>query len=148
MIKYILKDITTVKKGIVAHGVNCQRKMNSGVARAIRNKWPEVYETFMLYPGDSMLGNSALIKINDSPLYVVNCYTQRYYGKDGKRYADPSAIYSSLIMSCETARNEKLDLYMPKIGCGFGGLSWKDDVEPIIIEKSDLYDINIIVCDL
>ena len=31
----------------ICHQVNCQGKMNSGVAKAIRDKWPEVYIQYL-----------------------------------------------------------------------------------------------------
>lgn len=31
---------------VICHQVNCQGKMNSGVAKAIREKWPEVYTRY------------------------------------------------------------------------------------------------------
>ena len=44
MIRYIKGDITKSNCDIICHQVNCQGKMNSGVAKAIRAKWPKVYE--------------------------------------------------------------------------------------------------------
>lgn len=40
---YLNKNIITIQEGVIAHGVNCTGAMNSGVAKAIREKWPEVY---------------------------------------------------------------------------------------------------------
>lgn len=42
-IKTILKDITTVTRGIIIHGCNAQGVMGSGVALALKNKWPEIF---------------------------------------------------------------------------------------------------------
>ena len=36
---------------VICHQVNCQGKMNSGVAKAIRNKYPRVYEEYVGYVG-------------------------------------------------------------------------------------------------
>ena len=46
VIKEIQKDITTVEEGVVLHGCNCSGGFGSGVAGAIRKKWPDVYEMF------------------------------------------------------------------------------------------------------
>ena len=43
---FIQKDITTERHGLIIHGVNCQGVMGSGVALAIRNKWPVVYDEY------------------------------------------------------------------------------------------------------
>lgn len=150
MIEYINKDVTTVTTGIVAHGVNCQHAMNSGVAKAIRNRWPIVYEMYRSRPrGKAMLGIIDMISVDPSDmLWVANCYTQVFYGRGGK-FADPDAIRSCLSGVAIYAKIYELPVYMPRIGCGLGGLDWKKDVSPIVqrvnSEHNDM--INIFVCD-
>ena len=40
-------------------------------------------------------------------------------------------------------------VYIPRIGCGLGGLNWDKDVEPIMKGLDDDYKrIHIFVCDL
>ena len=39
-------DITNSKANYICHQVNCQGAMNSGVAKAIREKWPRVYKAY------------------------------------------------------------------------------------------------------
>lgn len=46
LVTYIVMDITTATRGIVVHGVNCQGVMGSGVALAIRTKWPQIFESY------------------------------------------------------------------------------------------------------
>ena len=43
MIEYVRGDLLNVRDGLILHGVNCQRKMNAGIAKQIREKYPEVY---------------------------------------------------------------------------------------------------------
>lgn len=137
MITYLKQDITTITRGVICHGVNCQGAMNSGVARAIRDKWPEVYDAYKLVPtGHAVLGTAQRVGLtNDDSLFVVNCFTQLFYGKNG-RFADAHAIETSLWKAYEWADYYDLPLYMPKIGAGLGGLSWEDDVLPVV-EKAD-----------
>jgi hypothetical protein len=45
------------------------------------------------------------------------------------------------------AKHYKKDIYIPKLGCGLGGLSWSDTVEPIVDAIGELASpINIYVC--
>lgn len=135
MIKVIRKDITTVEYGVIAHGVNCQHKMASGVAAAIRKKWPVVYERYMASPnGAKMLGTAHCINIHPAfdNLFVCNCYTQNFYGYGGGRYASVTAVRESLEAVFELAQEYDLDVYLPKIGAGLGGLDWESEVLPII----------------
>lgn len=145
-------DITTVEKGIIAHGVNAQFVMNSGVALAIRKKWPIVYKEYMdfrytIYHG--LLGKVCLVRIDDT-LFVANCFTQMYYGRTvNVKYAHPHDIRTALETCVSECNDRGLDLYMPRIGCNLGGLSWTDDVHPIVEEISEKLDDKLLlyVCD-
>lgn len=154
MIEYVNLDITTITRGVVAQGVNCQRVMGSGVAKAIRDKWPQVYDSYKNFmpklSGQQLLGRVNVVDIAPG-LVVCNCFTQVYYGKDGKKYADATAIRESLaqtLLECYNFEDGNLPFYMPKLGCGLGGLNWDVDVRPTIEEFStQLQDIDIFVCE-
>lgn len=149
--EYIKQDVTNVTAGIVAHGVNCQHAMNSGVAKAIRAKWPIVYDKYMLAPsGRTMLGSAQLVEIEGfNDLYVVNCYTQVFYGYGGGKYADKDAIHRALYQVFFWAYQLGLPIYMPRIGCGLGGLSWEKDVEPTVrFHEESFPGVKVYICDL
>ena len=122
----IKKDLTTVTDGIVAHGCNCAGGFGSGIAGAIKNKWPAVAQD----------------------LIVANCYTQEFYGPGDRRYADPDAIEACLYQLLEIAMEAELDLYIAKIGCGLGGLSWEHEVKEIYESVFTDAGINVFVCDI
>jgi len=151
MIDYITKDITTVEEGdgIIYHGCNCVGGFGSGVAGAIRNKWPQVYEAFKDNGvGEDLLGTMDMLLYANQPV-IVNAYTQRTCGYDGKRYADPEAIESTLMPTAEYADAAECDIYMPKVGCGLGGLSWEDEILPIVEKVSSKFpNLNIHICDI
>lgn len=141
----IRKNITEVTKGIICHGVNCQGVMGSGVAKAIKEKWPIVYDSFKsMGKGAELLGQCHILTI-DEELYIANCYSQEYYGRDGKRYACLSAVESSLRPVFLWASTLGLVIHSPMIGCGLGGLKW-DDVSKIFekLEKEYTYDAVVI----
>ena len=83
MIHYIHDDITKSQCDIICHQVNCQGVMNSGVAKAIREKWPEVYESYKAicnhHKGteEEMLGLMWAVDISNGR-YVVNLFTQLF----------------------------------------------------------------------
>jgi len=156
-IKYIKKDLTTVNHGIVAHGCNCQGKMGAGVAFDIRKKWPAAYYEYVDRVHASgrnraaLLGECQLVTIVDdtiSYLAVANCFTQVYYGREAKRYADPAAIHKALKIAMECAYIRDVPLYMSRIGCSLGGLTWETDVEPLIVHLDNYFDRTIFVCDI
>lgn len=147
MITYEVKDVTTVTDGIIAHGVNCQRAMGSGVALALLRKWPEVREHYMqVEAGADNLGNVQYVDVGDN-LKVANCWTQEHYGPGDRRYASPEAIMEALFNVYTTADQLNCDVAMPQIGCGLAGLSWSDEVEPIInVLDHDFPNVNTLIC--
>lgn len=154
MINYLIKDITSVETGIVVHGCNAQGTMGAGVARAIRDKWPVAYKEYLELCRKApkpqvLLGVSQIICVSEEPkLFVANCFTQLYYGRQGK-YADTGAIASSLGQVYDFASSRQLTIYMPKIGCGLGGLDWDKDVKDIVESLALRYDpIEINILDI
>lgn len=147
-IEFIHGDITKVpEQGIIAHGVNCQGAMGSGVAICIRQKWPVVYQRFMESPkGRDALGSTVMVNVSPH-LYVANCYTQEYYGADGRKYADLNAVKQCLRTVFTHANNMKCTLWLPKIASDRGGLSWENEVLPEIQSLSDEFNsVQCIVC--
>ena len=148
-VKYIQRDITTIERNcIIAHGVNCQRVMGSGVARAIKNKWPVVYKEYM--DTDPKLGQAHIVVADPRKMiHVANCYTQEYYGPGDKQYASEDAIRTSLESVFSWAGRFNFPVYLPQIGSGLGGLDWNSQVRPIVDELNSKYPtVNTYVCVL
>jgi O-acetyl-ADP-ribose deacetylase (regulator of RNase III) len=148
LVKYEKKDITDIAVGIIGHGVNARGKMGAGVAQAIAEKWPIVKQRYLqlfeLPRAHRELGSIQIVKISPT-LYVLNMFTQERYGHDGQ-FAVPDAIYSCVEWAIITASEHRLPLYMPKIGCGLGGLNWDTTVRPIIegLASEHKYPVTIV----
>jgi len=144
----IKKDLTTVTEGIVAHGCNCSGGFGSGIAAAVKNKWPVVAIRFRENgTGEKLLGTIDAVELAQD-LIVVNCYTQEFYGPGDKRYADPWSIEACLYQLLDLAVEKNMDLYIAKIGCGLGGLSWEHEVKEIYEAVLEEYNVNVYVCDI
>lgn len=134
-------DITLETEGLIVSGCNLSGANGSGLAGALKAKWPVVYDRYMaIYnkwkaEGDifSNLGKIDVIHIQDN-LYVANGFTQKFYGYDGRRYADPDAVKAVLKASFNFCSLYDIPLKTVKIGCDRGGLSWENEVEPILLE--------------
>lgn len=156
---YLQTDISTVKRGVVAQGTNCCGVMGSGVAKVLRDKYPTIFNPYALmcseYATDpcKLLGQVCFVDVGlevtpNTELIIANCFTQERYGRDGKRYADPKAVRDAVGLAVGLAVELGIPFHMPKIGCGLGGLSWEDEIEPIVAEIADKYNTTIYVCDL
>ena len=147
MIHYVKGNLLDSNCDYICHQVNCQGVMGSGIARQIRERWPEVYERYLCFYShwqdpDEQLGEADFIKLSDEDRYVINMYSQASYGYDGRRYTS----YDAFAYALETIRvsvPEGYTIGFPKnIGCGLGGGNWKVIsalIEEILGEDFEVY---------
>lgn len=117
-------DICDAEERYIAHGCNARGVMGSGVAKALRNRWPKVYESYhRVYIEQGLEVGAVHITTVQSDKIVCNCITQRYYGHDGERYLS----YTGLT-NCMRTLNVIIGdsaIAMPKIGAGLAGGDWE-----------------------
>lgn len=99
-------DLLDAQTDVIAHQVNCQGVMGSGVAKQIKEKWPEVFESYKQSCEDSRIYPYTIYQLmgrcdsgpdpNGQKPYIANLHAQLNYGVDGKRYTDYEALYQSL----------------------------------------------------
>lgn len=126
------KSIIEVKGGIILQQVNCQGVMGSGVAAAIRSKWPNVFDDYKAHcsayrrPSD-MLGSINVSEVEEG-LFVVNLFGQLNYGRDvTTRYTSYDALDEALSRTRRWMIEHDLDsssVHHPAIGSGLGGGHW------------------------
>ena len=131
IIKYINADITTSELKHIAHGVNCQNTMGSGVAKALFTKWPLVKQQYHSYmnnlnaqgrkPGDYLGTRMDPIEVEPNK-FVHNLFTQLHYGYDGSRFVNYNAVVTALKFAMPQTDGK---IAIPKIGCGLAGGDWQ-----------------------
>lgn len=116
-------------KGIILHGCNAQGVMGSGVALAIRNKWPGAYEKYKAHCSDlevhprDFLGD--VVWYSEGDVVIGNCITQEFYGRNGRRFVSYDAVDKCMEeVGLVAAQSPQLDINFPLIGCGLGGGYW------------------------
>lgn len=109
-----------------AHGCNCQGSMGAGIAKGFRERYPEMYEEYRrrckAEPRQFNLGDSFLWQEEGKP-WVFNLGTQ-------ERYWRARASYEAIEAALETMKHQADEqgirtIAIPRIGVGYGGLSWK-----------------------
>lgn len=159
MIKIIDGDLFTSDARIIAHQVNCQGKMGSGVALQVRNKYPHVYEEYKNIASPKMLGEIQLVPCNTAYIgydcgnilvpceeqWICNLFAQDNYGYDGKQYTSMDALVKCFkkLNGCVHEKNNNFNskIAMPyKIGCVRGGADWE---EVYCLIENIFYDCNI-----
>lgn len=147
MIKIIDGDLLESNADIICHQVNCQGKMNSGIAKQIREKYPTVYNGYVAqcqiysdYP-EGLLGMCQIVQV-EKDRYIVNLFGQYGYGYDGKQYTDLDALERSMIYLKSYFNKDKTIAFPYGLGSVRGGARW-EDVYIIIDTVFDGYNVEI-----
>jgi O-acetyl-ADP-ribose deacetylase (regulator of RNase III) len=150
-IRYVAGDLfaNEYQARALAHGCNCQGTMGAGIAVGFRERYPAMYAAYrqrcQASPRQFNPGDVFLWKADNQP-WVFNLATQEDYWRSraygGGRLREPGsrtlapvgrsrapATYDA-IERCLNAMRARADaegiasIAMPRIGAGYGGLSW------------------------
>lgn len=129
----------------IAHQVNCCGVMGAGVARAIRNKWPQVFEDYHRvcnkHTHAHLIGKTLAAPAKDK--VILNLFGQINYGNNG-RYT----IYAALKQCFENIAKRYTDdnIAIPYgIGCGLAGGDWNivsKIIENTLGDRAIVYKLN------
>ena len=162
-IQVIEKDLLTVTPEfangdvIIAHQVNCQGVMGSGVAAVIKSTFPRVYEEYAQLcatskdSGLDLMGRVQVVNTSEpgkSNLYVANVFAQLGFGREKMQteYWAVADAMTSLSDTFEHSWKTPPTLYVPyMMGSDRGGADW--DAYSIILELA--YTVGeVVACKL
>lgn len=142
-LRFELGDITKCDAEYICHQVNCQGAMGSGVAKAIKDKWPVVYEEYQekfkttrklveiasdskaIKIDELLLGNIQTVLVSTNGKAVINMFAQEYYGYDGDQYTSYDAFWKCLNEIKNIVPKGSTIAFPSKIGCCRGGANWQ-----------------------
>lgn len=148
MIKHIKCDIFESGADIICHQVNCQGVMGSGVAKQVKERYPELYEFYhitceLLEPSE-LLGRVICIEVDDG-LWIANLFAQENFGYDGKCYTDYKALHQCLEEIADNNKDKIIAIpYL--MACHRGGGDW-NIVYKMIEEIFGNSDCDVLICE-
>lgn len=120
---------------VIIHGCNCQKNMGAGLAKQIKRHFPLAEKADLEYL-DPRMGDYSLAYDKRYNLFIINAYTQFWYGppyginedkrqiyefdRQGKRYG---AIKRVLKKINDKFAGKRIGL--PLIGAGLAGGNWE-----------------------
>lgn len=145
MITYHKGGLTTSGANVLIHGCNCQNTMGSGVARALRAKWPNVFKADTNYSmkhrdrdgvvSERMLGTYSWTGSgNTTNPWIINLYTQYYYGRDRRHLNYEALMVGMENLAQRFTKHPSIRIAMPRIGAGLAGGDW--DIIEMMINKA------------
>ncbi len=132
MIKITKGDILKADAQALVNTVNCVGVMGRGIALQFRKAFPENFKVYKKACDKKQLQPSKMLILDlnrfENPRFIVNFPTKRHW-KDKSKIEDIQEGLDALI---EEVRKLKIkSIAIPPLGCGLGGLSWKQ-VKPMI----------------
>lgn len=122
------KDLFDSEREVIAHCVNCQGVMGSGVAREVKAKYPSVYREYTYYLYEKGIRNSigtVQIVPTEDGRFIANMFGQVDYGSSGVVWLKYKRFEDTIKQLAEYCRKNCLNVAMPyNIGCGRAGGQW------------------------
>ena len=127
-VRYVAGDLfaNVYKAQALAHGCNCKGSMGAGIAVGFRERYPAMYGEYRrrckATPREFNVGDAFLWK-EEGPPWVFNLGTQEDYWRSRATY---EGVETTLRAMRTLAEGEGISsIAIPRIGTGYGGLSWK-----------------------
>jgi O-acetyl-ADP-ribose deacetylase (regulator of RNase III) len=125
MLIYKTGDLMKFTEDAFGHGCNCQKRMASGVAYAVRHTYYEMVQADLdseITP-EQRLGTYIVVPLRNGKV-GFNIYSQFKYGRD-RVHVDYDALEAGVRGVCnELSSHSQKTLALPKIGCGLAGGDW------------------------
>lgn len=145
MIKVCSGNILEAKAEALVNPVNCVGVMGKGLAWQFRLAYPEMYERYRGFCQNDLL-EPGIIHIYATttkiPRFIFNFPTKVNW-RDKSRIDWIEEGLEALIETCQHMEVDSIAI--PPLGCGLGGLDWKD-VKPLIEEAfTELPDVQVLL---
>ena len=129
------------KFDVIAHGCNCFCTMGAGIAKTIKENFPQAYQADLetMKGDENKLGTCSYATITSPKLTIVNAYTQYTYGRLFRVHYNAIRQCMKLIkMNFSGSR-----IGLPKIGAGLAGGHWHI-IQAIIEDELKYMDVTIV----
>ena len=130
-------DLLAVATGHIVHGCNAQGVMGGGVAKAVKEKYPIVFQEYReLYKNEQLRVGEADFYLVDTKLVIWNAITQEFYGRSGRNcsYDAIQTCFAQINTAIPTFPDIPQEVHIPMIGAGLGGGNW--EIIKTIIEQT------------
>jgi O-acetyl-ADP-ribose deacetylase (regulator of RNase III) len=121
-------DMFTSDAPALAHGVNIAGVMGAGVAKFVKQKFPDAFLEYRTACWTGQLRPGGVHIFDEGFPVIYNVASQDLPGPHAKLTWLDTGIRAALT---HADLNELSVIALPRIGCGIGGLDWAD-VEPVL----------------
>lgn len=145
MIKLTSGNLLECETEALVNTVNCDGYMGKGIALQFKQAFPKNYKAYYkaCKLGEVQPGKMHIFETQSqqNPKYIINFPTKRHW-KEKSRLEDIKTGLNAL--SLDIQHYEIRSIAIPPLGCGLGGLNWKD-VHPMIQEALGKLDVEVLL---
>lgn len=143
MIIYTNRDLFECKAQTLVNPVNTVGVMGKGLALAFKNRYPGMFQEYKSQcdRGELSIGSLHLYKSSD--YWILNFPTKKHW----RNKSQSAFIEVGLKAFIENYPSMSItSIAFPKLGCGYGGLDWENDVQPMMKQYLSDLPIRIEIC--
>jgi O-acetyl-ADP-ribose deacetylase (regulator of RNase III) len=146
MVEFTKGNILRADAEALVNTVNCVGFMGRGIAAQFKRAFPANFQAYEvacrhkeLIPGKMFIFATGQLT---NPRYIINFPTKRHW-RGNSRIEDIEAGLKALV--CEVVARGIESIAIPPLGCGLGGLDWRDVRPRIEAAFADLPDVLVLV---
>jgi O-acetyl-ADP-ribose deacetylase (regulator of RNase III) len=145
MIVFTHGDIFTTGMPVEAlvNPVNCIGVMGAGLAWAFKQRYPAAFKAYVAACRTGELRPGRVFTFVEADGHTIFHFPTKRHYRDRSRIED---IETGLVaLAKEIRKHEVTSVSIPALGCGLGGLDWKD-VQPCIVKAmKPLTNVRVLV---
>ena len=149
MIEFTRGDLFEANVQALVNTVNTVGVMGKGIALQFSRRFPEImpiYES-ACKDGALVVGRVQLIRLSvlpgvTGPAYIINFPTKKHWKGDSRIEYVETGLQS---LRAEIEKHGIKSVAVPPLGCGLGGLNWRDVRGKIVESLGALTDVRVVV---
>ncbi|MEK0315652.1 MULTISPECIES: type II toxin-antitoxin system antitoxin DNA ADP-ribosyl glycohydrolase DarG [Cohnella] len=146
MINFVKGNLFDSEAMAIVNTVNCVGIMGKGIAYEVKKRYPHVFDEYKLMCDKKELKPGVMQTVPTESLigaqYIVNFPTKKHW-KAKSKIEDIELGLVALVE--EIKKYDFKSIAIPPLGCGNGGLNWKD-VKPLILDAlQSIENVDILV---
>lgn len=125
MLNEIQGNLFHSKDIVWAHQVNARSVMGSGIAKQIREEFPNVFEEYV--NSRMKLGDCLVVPTiyKGKNIYIANLCGQKDFGREKRRYTDYGGLLKAMSKFFDWLNQNNINSFSTvRIGCGSGNGDW------------------------
>ena len=137
-------DLFAANVDALVNPVNTAGVMGKGLALQFKKAFPDVFADYAraCKHGEVELGRMHVVQRSTSPLFVINFPTKKHWRQPSKLEYIESGLDD---LVAQVRRLEIRSIAVPPLGCGLGGLDWREVKPRIAAARGSLPEVRVVL---